>query len=85
MTARDTAGKHTPGLIEAASEALSDLNTFAVVVSIMEGGHLHAPSYAASFRIINICRAEMGKRLREYDRAIAKSTPLPEAGKGEKL
>ena len=59
--------------IEAAAQALSDLNTFAVIVSIVEGGHLHAPSYAGGARIIKICRAEEAKRLREYDRAIAKA------------
>ena len=58
----------------AAAEALSDLNTFAIVVSILEGGHLHAPSYSAAGRIIKICQAEQQKRLREYDRAMVHAT-----------
>lgn len=59
--------------IESAAEALSDLNTFAIVVSILEGGHVHAPSYAGAQRIINICQREQAKRLREYDRAVEKA------------
>jgi hypothetical protein len=56
-----------------AAEALSDLNTFYVVISIMEGGHLHSPSYAGAERIIKICQSESEKRLREYDRAVARA------------
>ncbi len=65
-TARDVA------IVEAA-EALSDLNTFGIVVSILEGGHIHSPSYKDGQRIIDICKSAMGKRLREYDRARAKA------------
>lgn len=72
---------HDQAVIDAA-EALSDLNTFAIVVTILEGGHVHSPSYAGAERIIKICRAETGKRLREYDRAIA-LTRLQSTG-GEK-
>lgn len=56
-----------------AAEALSDLNTFAIVVSILEGGHLHAPSYAAAQKVIGICQREQAKRLREHDRAVEKA------------
>lgn len=59
--------------IEAAAEAISDLNTFAIVVSTLENGHLHSPSYKAAERIISICKAEQQKRLRDYDRAIEKA------------
>src|ERR1700730_5719063 len=59
--------------IKAVAEAMSDLNTFAIVVSILENGHLHAPSYAAANRIIKICHAEEQKRLRDYDRAMVKA------------
>lgn len=61
----------TKECVTAAAEALSDLNTFYVVISTMEGGHLHAPSYAGGERIIRICRSEADKRLREYDTAVA--------------
>jgi hypothetical protein len=61
--------------IKAAAEALSDLNTFAIVVSILEGGHLHAPSYAAAERIIKISHRAQRRCLVDYDRAIAKAKP----------
>mgnify|MGYP001612342305 CR=1 FL=1 len=38
--------------IELAAEALSDLNTFYIVISTMESGHIHAPSHKAAKRII---------------------------------
>ncbi len=60
--------------IEKAAEALSDLNTFGIVVSTLEGGHLHAPSNTAAQRIIKICLAEQQKRLRDYDHNVAKAT-----------
>lgn len=53
--------------------ARSDLNTFGIVESILENGHLHSASYSGAERIIKICRAEIQKRLREYDRAVAKA------------
>lgn len=56
-----------------AAQALSDLNTFAIIVSTIEGGHLHSPSYAGGERIIRICKSEEQKRLREYDRALARA------------
>ena len=78
----------TRAFIEEAAQALSDLNTFAIVISTMENGHLHSPSYRAAERIITICKAEMDKRLRDYDRARAKAAPTPnewyEAGLAEK-
>lgn len=53
--------------VEAAAEALSDLNTFHCVISLMEGGHLHAPSYKAAERIIKICKSEAHRRLCDYE------------------
>lgn len=34
---------------------------------------LHSPSYSAAERIIKICRTEADKRLRDYDRAVARA------------
>lgn len=65
-----------------AAEALSDLNTFAICVSILEGGHLHSASYAGAGRIIKICQDEQRKRLDEYDRAIALSKSARKHGDG---
>lgn len=73
MTDASTDQKKQRAAIKAAAEALSDLNTFAIVVSTLEGGHLHAPSYAGAERIIAICKREQDKRLREYDSAVAKA------------
>ena len=60
--------------VEQAAQALSDLNTFAIVVSVLEGGHVHSPSYKTSERIIQICKEAQQARLREYDRAITRAT-----------
>ena len=59
--------------VVAASEALSDLNTFAIVVSILENGHLHSLSCKTAARIILMCKDEQQKRLRDYDKAIVKA------------
>jgi hypothetical protein len=56
-----------------AGEAVSDLNVFYIVISTLENGHLHAPSDAAAGRIIKICKSEAEKRLRDYDRYVAKA------------
>lgn len=61
--------------IKEAAQALSDLNTFAIVVSILEGGHLHTPSYAAAERIIKISQQAQQRCLVNYDRAVAKAIP----------
>jgi hypothetical protein len=58
-------------LIKSAAEASSDLNTFYIIISVVENGHLHFPSYAGGERIIKICHSESQKRLREYDRLVA--------------
>lgn len=64
-----------PKTAEAAKEAArahSDLNIFAVVVSILEGGHLYLPtSRRAANKVIRICKDEQQKRLRDYDRAVS--------------
>lgn len=57
--------------IKTATHALMDLNAFYAIIAICEGGCFHAPSRAATQRIINICRAESSKRLRDHDRAMA--------------
>ncbi len=55
-----------------AATALADLNTFATVVTILEGGHIYRPqSHGAARKIIKICQAEEQKLLGKYDRAVA--------------
>ena len=67
---RNATGKQ----IEQAAKALSDLNTFAIVVSIMEGGHLHLnASNGTAERIIRICQREQQKLLKLHDAAVEKA------------
>ena len=65
--------KEKKAAVKAAAQALSDLNTFAIVATILEGGHIHSPSHAAAQKIIRICLREQQKRLGEYDSAIEKA------------
>lgn len=55
-----------------AAKAHTDLNVFAAVVCILEGGNIYLPeSKAAAAKIIRLCHAEQRKRLRDYDAAVA--------------
>lgn len=58
-------------MFEDAAEAHSDLYVFDAVVSILDGGHIHAPSYAAAQRIIAISKRHQDVCLRRYDRYLA--------------
>jgi hypothetical protein len=61
-----------------AAEARTDLTIFHAVIAILEGGTLSARSYDDAQRIIGICKAAGGKRLRDYDRARGKArSPAP--------
>jgi hypothetical protein len=56
--------------MKAAAEAHTNLNVFASIVSILEGGHLYGCySDRAAQRIIEICKAEQSKCLARYDAA----------------
>lgn len=58
--------------LQDACQAHTNLNVFASVVSILEGGHLYgATSDRTAQRIIAICQAEQAKCLARYDRAVA--------------
>jgi hypothetical protein len=55
-----------------AATAHANLNTWAAVVALLEGGTLSgSKTYAAQQRVIKIAQAEMAKHLSEYDAAIA--------------
>lgn len=61
-------------LVKDAAEAHSNLNLFASIVSLLEGGHLYSncsASATAAERIILICHIEEQRQLRMYDRAVA--------------
>ncbi|GEL42307.1 hypothetical protein MEX01_28980 [Methylorubrum extorquens] len=60
--------------LEKAVRAHTNLSTFATLVSILEGGHLYGGnprSDRAAQKIIDICKAEQQKLLRDYDTALA--------------
>jgi chorismate mutase len=61
--------------VKEAAEAHTNLNVFASVVSILEGGHLYgATNDRAAQRIIELCKAEQAKCLVRYDRAREAAT-----------
>lgn len=58
--------------VKEAAQAHTNLNVFASVVSLLEGGHLYGAHHdRTAQRIIEICKAEQAKCLARYDRAIA--------------
>lgn len=60
--------------VERAAKAMSDLNVFALVVSILEGGHLmyNSPkSQKDAQRIIDICKDTQQHLLSKYDHHTA--------------
>ena len=57
---------------KAAARAHSDLNVFASIATILEGGHIYRPStQIAVEEIIAQCKDEQQEALREYDSALA--------------
>lgn len=54
-----------------AARAHTNLNTFASIVSILEGGHVYGGENKAASKIIAICKEEQTRWLREYDKAKA--------------
>jgi hypothetical protein len=60
-------------MIVAAAHAHSNLNIFAAVVSILEGGHIYGPGAGSAnmtaAMIIELCKAEQARQLDAYDRA----------------
>lgn len=58
-------------IIKEASYAHSDLNLFASIETLLEGGHLYqSESQLTAEKIIKICKAEQQKCLRAHDAAI---------------
>lgn len=65
---------------EAASKAHSDLNIFAAIVALLEGGTVSTESDRVAQRIIEICQKHQAACLRRYDRALRldhRGVPLP--------
>lgn len=66
-------------LIKDVAQAHTNLNVFASVVSILEGGHLYgAISDEAANRIIAISQREQARCLKRYDEAVAALVSLQE-------
>ena len=55
---------------QTAARSHSDLNIFAAIVAILEGGCIYR-SNATAQKIIGICQREQQKLLRDYDQAVA--------------
>lgn len=59
---------------KAAAEAHTNLNIFAAVMSLMEGGHVYGPDAGSAAttarKIIRLCLAEQQKQLMIYDKNI---------------
>jgi hypothetical protein len=56
--------------MKAAMDAHSDLNIFAAIEAILEGGTIHG-SNATAAKIIGLCRTECQRQLRLMDKAVA--------------
>ncbi len=68
-------------LIEA-TECHTDLNIFAAVQRILEGGCLYTNSGdATAGRIIKLCLAEQQRQVRRYDKIMAKLAKEPSNGR----
>lgn len=60
--------------VRRAAEAHSDLNVFAAITTILEGGHIYNSdevTLRSVDRILKICRDQQQRCLREYDLACA--------------
>lgn len=58
-------------LAREAARAHTDLNIFAAVAAMLEGGTVSADAQPYDFRVITICQQAEQQCLRRYDRAIA--------------
>lgn len=67
----------TEKAIRAAAHAHTNLNTFAAVVTLLEGGHLYSGDLPAVPHIIRICKREQAIQLRLYDAAVARALKAP--------
>lgn len=68
--------------IKDAMDAACNLNTFAAVVEILEGGCVYGGmgSEKVSARIIKICQAEQQRLLRKMDASRAAAAPQKKEG-----
>lgn len=57
--------------VKAAVEAHADLNIFAAVVAMLEGGTVSARAQPDDFKVIALCQRAQQRCLRRYDRALA--------------
>lgn len=58
-----------------AARAHTNLNTWAAIQAILEGGTLYEErTHSAASKVIEICKREMKKELAIYDRACAKAS-----------
>lgn len=61
-------------IADKATKTHSDLNTFAIIVSILEGGHVYLnENYKVADKIIKLCKNQQRICLRIHDRESRKS------------
>lgn len=56
-----------------AARAHTDLNIFAAVVSLLEGGHVSSDVQPFDFRIIRLAQQAQQRCLKRYDDAVARA------------
>lgn len=80
MSTEPTTGalKRLQELIKEAARAHTNLNTFASVVSLLEGGHVYGYQREAN-QIIRICNRAQQRFLDQYDKAAALIAKEPAA------
>lgn len=68
--------------IRSAIHAHTNLNVFATVVAILEGGLIYGGQNKAAQKIISICQKEQARQLHKLDAAVAaaESKPVQEGG-----
>lgn len=59
------------GKIKEANDAISDLNMFAAIVAILEGGSMSSGSHSDQFRIIKQAQNAQARCMHRYDKAMA--------------
>lgn len=69
--------------VRRAAAAHTDLNTFHIIIQILEGGTLYLPaSHEAAQKIVRMCKTEAQRSLRAYD-AAKKAIVLSATSNGE--
>lgn len=73
----------TQDLLRLATEHHTDLNIFAAIMALCEGGLIYSiRGQKAAAQIVQLCRVEQQMQLRAYDRAVARAHSTKESDNG---